>query len=146
MRVLGIDYGDRNVGLALSDVLRLTAQPFGTYRLTGKDETDRAYFREVAAKHQVGEIVVGLPLRMDGTEGSRVEKTRDFARWIESAVHIPVVFWDERLTTQQALMVVHEQKVGLKSKKSVINQISAAIILQGWLDSRRSDADIPQDR
>ena len=146
MRTLGIDYGDRNVGLALSDILRLTAQPLGTYRLSGKDETDRAYFQNLVGRHQIGEIVIGLPLRMDGTEGSRVAKTRDFARWIESAVHIAATFWDERLTTQQALMVVHEQKVGLKSKKSVINQISAAIILQGYLDSRRSDADIPQDR
>ena len=60
--------------------------------------------------------------------------------------HVPIILWDERLTTHQALNVMHEQKVGLKAKKSVINQISAAIILQAYLDSRRSDANIPQDR
>jgi putative Holliday junction resolvase len=146
MRVLGIDYGDRNIGLALSDVLRLTAQPLDTYRLTGRDDEDRTYFKDLVLKHAISEIVVGLPLRMDGTAGSRVEKTRGFAKWIEAAVRVPVIFWDERLTTHQALMVVHEQKVGLKAKKSVINQISAAIILQGYLDSKRSDAYIPQDR
>jgi putative Holliday junction resolvase len=129
MRILGIDYGDRNVGLALSDALRLTAQPLSTYRLTGRDEEDRAYFNGLVAKHQVAEIVVGFPLRMDGTAGRRVEKTRDFAQWIEAAVHVPVIFWDERLTTHQAINVMHEQKVGLKDKRSVINQISAAIIL-----------------
>jgi putative Holliday junction resolvase len=146
MRVLGIDYGDRNIGLALSDVLRFTAQPLDTYRLTGRDDEDRTYFKDLILKHAISEIVVGLPLRMDGTAGSRVEKTRGFAKWIGKAASIPVVFWDERLTTHQALNVMHEQKVGLKAKKSVINQISAAIILQAYLDSRRSDANVPQDR
>jgi putative Holliday junction resolvase len=146
MRVLGIDYGDRNIGLALSDVLRFTAQPLDTYRLTGRDDEDRTYFKDLVLKHSISEIVVGLPLRMDGTAGSRVEKTRDFAKWIGKAAHVPVVFWDERLTTHQALNVMHEQKVALKAKKSVINQISAAIILQSYLDSRRSDANVPQDR
>lgn len=146
MRVLGIDYGDRNIGLALSDVLRLTAQPLDTYRLTGRDDEDRTYFKDLVLKHAISEIVIGLPLRMDGTSGSRVEKTRSFAKWIEAAAHVPIIFWDERLTTHQALNVMHEQKVGLKAKKSVINQISAAIILQGYLDSKRSDANVPQDR
>jgi putative Holliday junction resolvase len=146
MRVLGIDYGDRNIGLALSDVLRFTAQPLDTYRLTGRDDEDRTYFKDLVLKHAISEIVVGLPLRMDGTAGSRVEKTRGFAKWIGKAAHVPVVFWDERLTTHQALNVMHEQKVALKAKKSVINQISAAIILQSYLDSRRSDANVPQDR
>jgi putative Holliday junction resolvase len=146
MRVLGIDYGDRNIGLALSDVLRFTAQPLDTYRLTGRDDEDRTYFKDLVLKHSISEIVVGLPLRMDGTAGSRVEKTRGFAKWIEKTAHVPIIFWDERLTTHQALNVMHEQKVGLKAKKSVINQISAAIILQAYLDSRRSDANVPQDR
>jgi len=146
MRVLGIDFGDRNIGLALSDALRLTAQPLGTYRLTGHDEKDAAYFKELVRKHQVTEVVFGLPLRLDGTAGRRVEKTRGFAAWLKAAVGVPVSFWDERLTTHQALMVAHEQKVGLKAKRSVINQISAAIILQGYLDSRRSDANDPHGR
>ena len=146
MRILGIDYGDRNIGLALSDVLRLTAQPLDTYRITGRDDEDRTYFKDLVLKHAISEIVLGLPLRMDGTAGSRVEKTRGFAKWIEKAARVPIIFWDERLTTHQALNVMHEQKVGLKAKKSVINQISAAIILQAYLDSRRSDANIPQDR
>jgi putative Holliday junction resolvase len=146
MRVLGIDFGDRNVGLALSDALRLTAQPLDTYRLKNRDADDRKYFQDLVLKQQVVEIIIGLPLRMDGTTGTRVEKTRAFAKWLEGAVHIPIIFWDERLTTHQALSVMHEQKVRLKAKKSVINQISAAIILQSYLDSKRADANITQDR
>lgn len=146
MRVLGIDFGDRNVGLALSDALRITAQPLDTYQLKNRDADDRKYFQDLVLKQQVVEIIIGLPLRMDGTTGTRVEKTRAFAKWLEGVVHIPVIFWDERLTTHQALSVMHEQKVRRKAKKSVINQISAAIILQSYLDSKRADANIPQDR
>jgi len=146
MRVLGVDFGDRNVGLALSDALRITAQPLDTYQLKNRDADDRKYFQDLVLKQQVVEIIIGLPLRMDGTTGTRVEKTRAFAKWLEGVVHIPVIFWDERLTTHQALSVMHEQKVRRKAKKSVINQISAAIILQSYLDSKRADANIPQDR
>jgi putative Holliday junction resolvase len=146
MRVLGVDFGDRNVGLALSDALRITAQPLDTYQIKNRDADDRKYFQDLVLKQQVVEIIIGLPLRMNGTTGTRVEKTRAFAKWLEGVVHIPVIFWDERLTTHQALSVMHEQKVRRKAKKSVINQISAAIILQSYLDSKRADANIPQDR
>lgn len=143
VRTLGIDYGDRNVGLALSDVLGMTAQPFETYLFKNRPAEDASYFKDLVIRRGVGEIVIGLPLRMDGSQGSRVDKTKAFARWLGEAVGIPVVFWDERLTTRQAHNVMQEQKVRMKDKRSVINQISAAIILQGYLDSRRNDADMP---
>jgi len=146
MRILGIDFGDRNVGLALSDSLQFTAQPLGTYQLKNRESDDKKYFQDLVSKQQVGEIVIGFPLRMDGTAGTRVEKTRAFAKWLEETIHLPVIFWDERLTTHQALKVMHEQKVRLKAKKSVINQISAAIILQSYLDSKRTDANISENR
>jgi putative Holliday junction resolvase len=146
MRILGIDFGDRNIGLALSDPLKLTAQPLSTYQPKSKKTEDRDFFLDLVRTRQIDEIVVGFPLRMDGTPGSRVEKTRAFAKWLEAAVRVPIIFWDERLTTHQAINAAHEQKVRLKTKKSVINQISAAIILQSYLDSRRSDARIHQDR
>jgi putative Holliday junction resolvase len=139
--VLGVDYGDRNVGLALSDTLGFTAQPLMTYRLTGQDAKDRAFFSDLIRKHQVGEIVLGFPLRMDGSQGTRVEKTRVFAAWLGKFAGVPVHYWDERLTTQQAMGVIHEQKVRQEIRKAVLNQISAAIILQGYLDKKRTDAD-----
>ncbi len=143
MRVLGIDFGDRNIGLALSDVLRMTAQPQGTYLFKNRPEEDALFFKDLVARQSVSEIVVGLPLRMDGSPGTRVDKTRAFARWLGEAVGLPIVFWDERLTTHQAHNVMQEQKVRTKDKRAVVNQISAAIILQGYLDSRRPDADLP---
>jgi putative Holliday junction resolvase len=146
MRILGIDFGDRHIGLALSDSLQLTAQPLETYRLRNQDDSDLKYFKALVLKHHIGEIVIGFPLRMDGSAGSRVEKTRAFAEWLKQAVGVPIIFWDERLTTHQAANVMREQKVKLKAKKSVINQISAAIILQGYLDSKRTDAYDTQDR
>jgi len=144
MRILGIDYGDRNVGLALSDGLGITAQPFGTYCLAGEKE-NAAFFRELVAKQEVGEIVVGLPLRMDGSHGTRADKTKEFAAWLEKTVCRPVTFWDERLTTFQAQGIMSEQGVKARNKKAVEHQISAAIILLGYLERRRSDSHAPQD-
>jgi putative Holliday junction resolvase len=146
LRILGIDYGDRNVGLALSDALGVSAQPLMTYRLTDREAEDRAFFEFLIRKHEIDRIVLGFPLRMDGSPGTRVEKTRVFAAWLTSFSGVPVEYWDERLTTQQALGLIHEQKVKQKSKKAVLNQIAAALILQGYLDRRSSHADVPQDR
>lgn len=146
MRILGIDFGDRTIGLALSDALRLTAQPFGTYRLQGREEDDRRYFRDLVARHDVSEIVVGLPLRMDGTAGTRAEKTRHFGAWLERAVGRPVLFWDERLTTREALSVLREQSVRGPRKKAAEDQVSAVIILSAYLERKRSEGDAAPDR
>jgi putative Holliday junction resolvase len=145
MRILGIDFGDRNIGLALSDSLRLTAQPLGTYQFRDREDADKKFFGDLVRKHEIGEIVCGVPLRMDGSSGTRAEKTRAFARWLEQAVGVPVRLWDERLTTRQAIHVMHEQKVKLSAKKSVVNQISATIILQTYLDSQRADAHVSEN-
>ncbi len=139
MRILGVDYGDRHIGLALSDALGLIAQPLDTIQLEGSDAARKAAVREIVAGHDIGLIVVGMPLRMDGSEGSRAEKTRAFAAWLEKAAGVPVRFWDERLSTHQALRSVQEQKVRIKSKRTVVNQIAAVIILQGYLESKRDD-------
>jgi len=145
MRILGIDFGDVHIGLALSDPLELTAQPLGQYRLRGETE-NRAYFGDLVRKQGVGEIVIGFPLRMDGSSGTRAEKTRSFASWLEKISGLPVVLWDERLSTRQALGIMREQKIRTKTKPSVEHQISAALILQAYLDSRRLHRHVPPDR
>ena len=145
MRILGIDFGDVHVGLALSDPLELTAQPLGQYRLRGEAE-NKAYFGDLIRRQEVGEIVIGFPLRMDGSSGTRAEKTRSFAAWLEKTSGLPVVLWDERLTTQQAIGIMREQKIRTKAKRTVEHQISAALILQAYLDSRRLHRHVPQDR
>jgi putative Holliday junction resolvase len=137
MRILGIDFGDRNIGLAVSDTLLLTAQAIGRYRIQNKEE-DKKYFLELVSKYEISEIVVGLPLRMDGSPGTRVEKTKKFARWLERTLNLPIVFWDERLTTQQALKILSEQKIHFRKKKSLKDQISASLILSSYLESKKS--------
>jgi len=145
MRVLGIDYGDRHVGLALSDALRVTAQPFGTYRMTGRDQDDRRFFRELVTGRDIAEIVIGNPLRMDGSAGSRAEKTKQFAAWLEKAVGRPVVLIDERLTTRQALGLLQDQRLRGREKKEREDQIAAVIILATYLERRRGEERGDQD-
>ncbi len=142
MRILGIDYGDRNVGLALSDPLLLTAQPLGQYILRGESE-NKKYFCSLVRQHEVGRIVIGFPLRMDGSAGTRAQKTQEFAAWLGTASGLPVELWDERLTTQQAVGIMQEQRVRSRDKKRVEHQISASIILQGYLDHRRFQSHAP---
>ncbi|MFA9454543.1 MAG: Holliday junction resolvase RuvX [Candidatus Aminicenantaceae bacterium] len=136
MRVLGLDYGDKNIGLAVSDPLLITAQGLGFYQQKGR-EKDLTYFQGLVAEYGIGRIVVGLPLRMDGTPGSRVEKTRRFADWLGSALGIPIVFWDERLTTKEAFRILREQKATPKKKKALKDQISATLILASYLENER---------
>jgi len=145
MRFLGIDYGDRNIGLALSDPLEFTAQPLGQYILRSEPE-NKAYFCDLVKRQDVAQIIIGFPLRMDGSPGTRARKTQEFAAWLEKASGLPVVLWDERLTTQQAVGIMQEQRVRAKVKRFVEHQISAALILQCYLDLRRLQGHAPQDR
>jgi putative Holliday junction resolvase len=143
MRVLGIDYGDRNIGLAISDTLHLTAHALGSYRVKSRKE-DEKFFLDLVSKHNISEIVIGFPLRMNGTSGTRVEKTKEFAAWLKKALKLPIFFWDERLTTQQALKILSQQKIHHKRKKVLKDQISAILILSSYLESKRNQNNDPQ--
>lgn len=136
MRILGIDFGDNNIGLAVSDLLGVTAQNLGLYRRQG-DRQDKTYFQGLVEQYRVERIVIGLPLRMDGSEGSRAAKTREFAAWMENVLQLPVVLWDERLTTREAFRILREQNASASDKKSKKDQISAALILEAYLESTR---------
>jgi putative Holliday junction resolvase len=144
MRVLGIDYGDRHIGLALSDPFLITVRPLETYELTGRENVDRQHFRDLVAKHDVGEIVIGDPLRMDGSSGTMAEKTRVFAAWLGKAVGKSIAFMDERLTTRQALNVLRGEKLRGKKKKEWEDQIAAVIILSTYLEQKRGARDVPE--
>ncbi len=136
MRILGIDYGDSHIGLAVSDKLHLTAQALGSYRSKSKKE-DKEYFKELVSKYEIGKIVLGFPLRMDGSPGTRVEKTKKFAAWLKKILKIPIVFWDERLTTRQAYQILGREKIKAKRKKTLEDQIAATVILSSYLESKR---------
>ncbi|MFW6129146.1 MAG: Holliday junction resolvase RuvX [Candidatus Aminicenantaceae bacterium] len=137
MRILGIDFGDKSIGLAVSDPLFLIAQSLGRYRLQSK-EKNKIYFTKLISEYDIGKIVIGFPLRMNGTEGTRTEKTRKFGCWLKNISGLPVVFWDERLTTKQASRLISQQNLKRKNKKNLDHQVSAAIILSAYLESIRN--------
>jgi len=144
VRVLGIDFGDRHLGLALSDVLQVTAQPFGTYRLAALESENTRFFKDLVINNDVSEIVIGDPLRMNGSLGTRARKTREFGDWLEKAVGRPVFFMDERLTTREALHVLHAGGSRGRKTKDREDQISAVIILSTYLERKQSVTNDPQ--
>jgi putative Holliday junction resolvase len=139
LRILGIDYGDRKIGLALSDRLGFTAQPLQSYRLKNKIE-DEKFFKKLAAEYEITEVVVGFPLRMDGSTGTRGQKTQEFARWLEQILNLPIFLWDERLTTKQAQRILSTRRMAPRAKKELEDQISAVIILSTYLENRMTKA------
>jgi putative Holliday junction resolvase len=143
LRVLGVDFGDRKIGLAVSDPLQITAQPLTNYRRKTQKE-DGDYFKRLVTEYEITEVIVGLPLRMDGSSGTRAEKTRDFARWLERVLDLPVRLWDERLTTKQANRILSRQKMSHKAKKDAEDQVSAMIILSAYLESKGAKSDAGQ--
>lgn len=144
-RILAIDYGDRHLGLALSDPLQITAQPFGTFTLQKDEAKNRAFFQKLVEEKKIEEIVLGWPLRMDGSEGRRAEITREFSLWLAKVTGKKIIFWDERLTTQQALRKLEGFKRSPREKKQQEDQLAAVIILEAYLDKKRQDADNTQE-
>ncbi len=137
MRIMGLDYGSRTVGVAVSDELMLTAQGVETITREEENKLRKTLRRieELAASYQVERIVLGLPKNMNNTEGERVEKCREFKELVERRTGLPVLFWDERLTTVAAERILIESKVRRENRKKVIDKVAAGLILQGYLDS-----------
>jgi putative Holliday junction resolvase len=125
--------GSKTVGLALSDVTRSVATPYTTLRRTKFTEDAKA-IREAVEKNQVGGLVIGLPLNLDGSEGPRAQSTRAFARNLSARVELPIVFWDERLSTAAVERHLIEADASRKRRAEVIDRMAAAYILQGALD------------
>ena len=138
MRILGLDYGSRTVGVAVSDPLMLTAQAVETITRKEENKLRRTLARlEVLAKeYEVSGIVIGLPKNMNNTIGDRAEKTMAFGAMVERRTGLKVVYWDERMTTISAERVLIETGVRREHRKDVIDQIAAVFILQGYLGSR----------
>lgn len=143
MRIMGLDYGDKTVGVAVSDEMLLTAQPVETIKRERANKLRQTYARieELIMEYDVGKIVTGLPLSMDNTEGGRCQVTRGFAETLERRTGIEVVFQDERLTTFAADAVLEEGGVRKEKRKAYIDKIAASMILQGYLDSLDRKAD-----
>jgi putative Holliday junction resolvase len=131
--LLGLDLGTVTIGVATSDRLLTAATPLETIRRT-KFTADAARVLALAAKHETGGIVLGLPLNMDGSEGPRAQSTRAFARNLERLTPLPITFWDERLSTVAAERALLEADTSRKRRAEVIDAVAASYILQGLLD------------
>ena len=140
MRIMGLDYGDKTVGVAISDELGLTAQPFETiYRERwNKLRQTCKRLEEIIIEKKVERIVVGKPLNMNGTEGERLERTREFIGMIERRTGLEVIELDERLTTMEADRILDMTGVAESGKKEYIDKMAAAIILQTYLDREKN--------
>lgn len=135
MRLMGLDYGDKTIGVALSDELGWTAQGLEVIRRKSPaDDLER--LREIAERYEVAEIVVGLPKNMNATIGPRGEICIAFAQTLQETLKLPVHLWDERLTTVSAQRTLLEADVSRKKRKQVVDKMAAALILQGYLDSK----------
>ena len=132
-RLLGLDVGTKTIGLALSDVTRSIATPYHTVRRT-KFTEDAKVIQEAAKEHEVGALVIGLPINLDGSEGPRAQSTRAFARNLAARIEVPMVFWDERLSTAAVERHLIEAGASRKRRAQVIDRMAAAYILQGALD------------
>ncbi len=136
MKKLGLDLGDRSLGIAVSDDLNWLARPIETYKFEDKDfESALNYTLDLINKHKIDTIVLGLPKNMDGTEGVQAEICRTFKQSIESKSNINVILWDERLTSKMASSMMISQNLKRKKRKQSIDAMAAVIILQGYLDS-----------
>lgn len=133
-RLVGIDLGEKTVGLALSDVGRALASAYKTLERR-KFAQDWAEIDKLVRKEGVGGFVMGLPLNMDGSSGPRVQASRTYARSIRNISPLPVLFWDERLSTFAAERALIEADVSRKKRAAVIDATAAAFILQGALDA-----------
>lgn len=137
-RKIALDVGDVRIGVAVSDLLGITANPRETY-VRKKDNTDAdiAYFCDYAKREDADAFVLGLPKNMDGTEGDRALVTRQFGDMLAEASGLPVLYQDERLTTVSAERMLIDADVRREKRKKVIDKVAATIILQSFLDSHR---------
>lgn len=137
MRILGLDYGSKTVGVAVSDPLGLTAQALETIWRKQENKLRRTLARidELVAEYQIGRIIVGYPKNMNNTIGERAQKSLEFKEMLEKRTGLPVVMWDERLTTVEANRTLMEAGVRRENRKQYMDELAAVFILQGYLDS-----------
>ena len=134
MRIMGIDYGDRRIGIAVSDPLGITAQGVKTVQNKGFEKI-KTELLELLSLYNPEKIILGLPKNMDGTLGFRADETYKFADFLKTLTNKEIVFWDERLTTVSASLILNETNTRGKDRKKVIDTVSACIILENYMQS-----------
>lgn len=135
-KVMALDYGEVRIGVAMTDLMRLIASPFETY-VRKSLEQDLNYICALINNNSVKTVVVGLPLNMDGTEGERAQKTREFVDLLKSRTNVQFVFQDERLSSVSAEELLLEGGMKRRERKQNIDKVAAAIILESYLNSKK---------
>jgi putative holliday junction resolvase len=138
-RILGLDVGSRRIGIAVSDPLGITAQGLDTLQRRNKRH-DLAALGLLIREYEVREIVVGLPLRMSGAEGTQSEKMQLFAEELRKRFRLPVHLWDERLTSAEANRLLRETELSIEKRAKAVDRMAAVLILQGWMEGNRLPA------
>jgi len=133
-RIMALDPGTKRIGVALSDEMGWTAQPLETFERRSLDK-DIAHLQHLIDEHNVREVVMGLPIRLDGRIGPEAEQVQRFIQRLEQSLSVPVIPWDERLTTRSAEDLLIEANVSRRKRRGVVDRVAAAIILQSYLAS-----------
>lgn len=136
MRILGLDIGDKRIGVAISDDLGWTAQALTIIHRSSDDKMDVSKLKEIIEEYEVEEILVGLPKNMDGTIGPQGQKVIAFVERLKTAIPLPVALWDERLSTVSAEKTLIEADLSRKKRKGITDKLAAQFILQGYLDRK----------
>jgi putative Holliday junction resolvase len=142
-RILALDYGTKRIGVALSDELKWTAQPLETFERRAL-AWDIAHVAGLVTAHEVECVVLGFPLQLDGREGPAVLAMREFAVKLEAGISVPIVLWDERMTTKAAEDLLIAADVSRKKRKGVVDRVAAAILLQSYLEAQSSSSTADQ--
>jgi putative Holliday junction resolvase len=140
MRIMGVDIGSRTIGVAISDELGVTAQGLKTIKRRSMEE-DLKEISLIIAQFKIDKIVVGLPKNMDGTIGKQAEVIFQWIKATKEKIYLPVVTWDERLSTVEASKILLEADLSRKKRKGVIDKLAAVLILQGYLNQSRKQND-----
>jgi putative Holliday junction resolvase len=141
--LLGVDYGSVRVGLAVSDAERRIASPLTTYTRRSR-QRDAEFFRKLVHDEEVEQLVVGLPAHMSGAEGQKAREARDFGKWLGEVTQLPIVFFDERLTTVEAEGYLLEAGLTSKRRKHRRDRVAAQILLQSYLDAGCPGEEVPR--
>ena len=142
MRILGLDYGSKRIGVAICDELGITAYGITTIIRRNRKQLLEA-LSEIIKKYNVEKIVVGYPIRIDGTAGIQCEKVDTFSKVLETTFLLPVIKWDETLTTKEAEDILFQANVRRKKRKSVVDQLAATLILKSYMASLKYEGTVP---
>lgn len=137
--MIGIDVGDKTIGVAVSDPLGFTAQGIGTLKRKGNLKEEIKELHAIISQYEVKQVIVGLPKNMDGSIGQQAEKVIKYADLLKQTLKLPVILWDERLSTLMANRTLLEADVSRAGRKKVIDKLAAVVILQSYLDRGKKD-------